>query len=195
MTKYREIIRLAQPILQLSQEKINKKPEVLSVYDFHVVDIESVKQKPLSSNNNKIYNEPILNEVKNNDMKIKMKTDDILNNSNFVNNNNVNQSPFVKLSLERDDITRAKNEIINNQQTYNNYVNEKKYNETPVNNKPTVQNSGSNEIEELTMKTRNLMNSMKIVEKKVEVFTKVIYIYEDGSTREVSDTQTHTFNY
>lgn len=167
-------------------------------FAFDFTPINETKQKQntnYTTPNNKIYNEPILNEVKNNDMKIKMKTEDILNNSNFVNNNNVNQSPFVKLSLERDDITRAKNEVINNQQNYNNYVNEKKYNETPVNNKPTVQNSGSNEIEELTMKTRNLMNSMKIVEKKVEVFTKVIYIYEDGSTREVSDTQTHTFNY
>ena len=164
-------------------------------FDFTPINETKKQTTNYTTPNNKIYNEPILNEVKNNDMKIKMKTDDILNNSNFVNNNNVNQSPFVKLSLERDDITRAKNEIINNQQTYNNYVNEKKYNETPVNNKPTVQNSGSNEIEELTMKTRNLMNSMKIVEKKVEGFTKVIYIYEDGSTREVSDTQTHTFNY
>lgn len=33
----------AENIHQLSQEKINKKPEGLSVYDFHVVDIESVK--------------------------------------------------------------------------------------------------------------------------------------------------------
>ena len=33
----------AEDVTQLSQEKINKKPEGLSVYDFHVVDIESVK--------------------------------------------------------------------------------------------------------------------------------------------------------
>lgn len=33
----------AEGIPVLSQEKINKKPEGLSVYDFHVVDIESVK--------------------------------------------------------------------------------------------------------------------------------------------------------
>lgn len=32
-----------EDVPQLSQEKINKKPEGLSVYDFHVVDIESVK--------------------------------------------------------------------------------------------------------------------------------------------------------
>ena len=36
---------------------------------------------------------------------------------------------------------------------------------------------------------------MKIIEKKVEVFTKVIYIYEDNSRREVTDAQTHTFKY
>lgn len=33
----------AEDVPLLSQEKINKKPEGLSVYDFHVVDIESVK--------------------------------------------------------------------------------------------------------------------------------------------------------
>ena len=33
----------AENVPLLSQEKINKKPEGLSVYDFHVVDIESVK--------------------------------------------------------------------------------------------------------------------------------------------------------
>ena len=32
----------AEDVPQLSQEKINKKPEGLSVYDFHVVDINSV---------------------------------------------------------------------------------------------------------------------------------------------------------
>ena len=50
-------LEFAEDVPQLSQDKINKKPEGLSVYDFHVVDIESVKLKPLSSNNNKIYND------------------------------------------------------------------------------------------------------------------------------------------
>lgn len=34
----------AEDVPQLSQEKINKKPEGLSVYDFHVVDIGNIKE-------------------------------------------------------------------------------------------------------------------------------------------------------
>lgn len=36
-------LELAEDVPAISQEKINKKPDGLSVYDFHVVDIESVK--------------------------------------------------------------------------------------------------------------------------------------------------------
>ena len=50
-----------------------------------------------------------------------------------------------------------------------------------------------NEIEELTNRTKNIMNGMRVKEKKVEIVTKIIYTYEDGSTKEVVQTQKHSF--
>ena len=42
---------------------------------------------------------------------------------------------------------------------------------------------------------KTVMQNLKVVEKKVEIVTKIIYVYEDGSTREVSETQNHVFKY
>ena len=39
----------------------------------------------------------------------------------------------------------------------------------------------------------NLMNNLKIVSKKVEINTKITYTYEDGSTKVVTQTETHEF--
>jgi len=39
----------------------------------------------------------------------------------------------------------------------------------------------------------NVMNNLKIVNKKVEIITKVTYTYEDGSTKVVTQTESHDF--
>ena len=115
------------------------------------------------------------------EMNINMKKEDMMNNSNYANQNNPNnQSPLVKLSLENDDF---KNKEMINQQLVSNV--------NPVVNQ---NNQGPvNEIEQLTRDTQNILSNLKIVNKKVEIVTKVTYTYEDGSTKVVTQNETHEF--
>ena len=115
------------------------------------------------------------------EMNINMKKEDMMNNSNYVNQNNPNnQSPLVKLSLENDDF---KNKEMINQQLVSNV--------NPVVNQ---NNQGPvNEIEQLTRDTHNILSNLKVVNKKVEIVTKVTYTYEDGSTKVVTQNETHEF--
>ena len=117
----------------------------------------------------------------NNEVKINMNKEDMMNNSNYANQNNPNnQSPLVKLSLENDDF---KSKELLNQQLVSNA--------NPV---PVTQTIGqSNEINQIIVDTTNLMNNMKVVNKKVEIMTKVTYTYEDGSTRVVTQNESHEF--
>ncbi len=39
----------------------------------------------------------------------------------------------------------------------------------------------------------NLMNNLKVVSRKVEIVTKITYTYEDGSTKVVTQNETHNF--
>jgi hypothetical protein len=115
------------------------------------------------------------------EMNINMKKEDMMNNSNYANQNNPNnQSPLVKLSLENDDF---KNKEMINQQLVSN-----------VNPAVNQNNQGAvNEIEQLTRDTQNILSNLKIVNKKVEIVTKVTYTYEDGSTKVVTQNETHEF--
>ena len=115
------------------------------------------------------------------EMNINMKKEDMMNNSNYANQNNPNnQSPLVKLSLENDDF---KNKEMINQQLVSNV------------NPAVNQNSQGavNEIEQLTRDTQNILSNLKIINKKVEIVTKVTYTYEDGSTKVVTQNETHEF--
>ena len=115
------------------------------------------------------------------EMNINMKKEDMMNNSNYVNQNNPNnQSPLVKLSLENDDF---KNKEMVNQQLVSN-----------VNPAVNQNKQGAvNEIEQLTRDTQNILSNLRIVNKKVEIVTKVTYTYEDGSTKVVTQNETHEF--
>ena len=125
---------------------------------------------------------PISNKVKPKNNKIT----NITNNEPIVNKSN--QTPLVKLSLEPEMISRVKKDstpnYINNKQTF-----------TQEERIIPKSNANNNDFENLTQKIKQKISNMKIIEKKVEVFTKVIYIYEDNSRREVTDAQTHTFKY
>ena len=115
----------------------------------------------------------------NNEVKINMNKEDMMNNSNYANQNNPNnQSPLVKLSLENDDF---KSKELLNQQLVSNA-------------NPVTQTVGqSNEINQIIVDTTNLMSNMKVISKKVEIVTKVTYTYEDGSTRVVTQNESHEF--
>ena len=116
-----------------------------------------------------------------NEMKINMNKEDMMNNSNFANQNNPNnQSPLVKLSLENDDL---KSKELLNQQLISNA------------NPAVIQNNqgGNNELEQLAIDTTNILQNLKVRSKKVEIITKVTYTYEDGSTKVVTQNESHEF--
>ena len=149
-----------------------------------------------NADSNNVPNDMNNNAMDNNNMgiKINMDKENMMNNSNFANNNanNVNnaknpnnQSPLVKLSLEKDDL---KNNLGNQDLL-------------PVNtniNLPQKQNAdvipeNLNDIDKTVFDTMDAMNNLRIVSKKVEITTKVTFTYEDGSTRNMTQFQTHEY--
>jgi hypothetical protein len=119
-----------------------------------------------------------------NEVNINMKREDMMNNSNFANQNNQNnpnnQSPLVKLSLENDDF---KNKELLNQQLVSN----------PNPGVMPVNQGGNNDLDQLVRDTTNLIQNLKVISKKVEIITKVTYTYEDGSTKVVTQNESHEF--
>ena len=107
------------------------------------------------------------------------------NNMNNEENNNanvnqaVNHSPYVKLSLENDDM---KNFQAMDEETRRRMLME--------NNNGT----GASEIDQLTQQVKSINAGKKVVKKTVEITTKVTYTYEDGSKKEVNEIKTHIFN-
>ena len=108
------------------------------------------------------------------------------NNMNNEENNNanvnqaVNHSPYVKLSLENDDY---KNFQAMDEETKRRMMMENNNNGT-----------GASEIDQLTQQVKSINAGKKVVNKTVEITTKVTYTYEDGSKKEVNEIKTHIFN-
>ena len=119
------------------------------------------------------------------DIDIKMNRDDMMNNSNMVtkggDKNPNNQSPVVKLSLENDDLKNNNLNLVSNTGNIN-----------PM-NQPQPQIKAGDEIGQLMLDTISAVNNLKIVKKKVEIVTKVTYTYEDGSTKVVTQNESHDF--
>ena len=63
-------------------------------------------------------------------------------------------------------------------------------NVNPINQ---VNKGGNNQLDQLVLDTTNIIQNLKVVSKKVEIFTKVTYTYEDGSTKVVTQNETHEF--
>ena len=120
----------------------------------------------------------------NNRKKMNMNQNDNIKNKNIDNNQAVNNSPYVKLSLDNDD--------------YKNYQamdEEAKRREMMGNNTGFQNNLGGNEIDQITTQVKNINANKKIVKKEVEITTKITYTYEDGSTKEINEIKKHNFNY
>ena len=116
------------------------------------------------------------------EMQVKMNKEDMMNNSDFANQNNPNnQSPLVKLSLENDDF---KNKELLNQQLVSNAI-----------NPAVIQNNQgvNNDLDQIIKETTNIINNLKVKSKKVEIITKITYTYEDGSTKVVTQNESHEF--
>ena len=132
-----------------------------------------------------------------NEMNINMKREDMMNNSNFANQNNQNnlnnqnnpniqnvqnrannQSPILYMP-ENDDF---KNKELLNQQIASN-----------VNPGAIQGNKINNDLDQLVIDTTNIIQNLKVISKKVEIITKITYTYEDGSTKVVTQNETHEF--
>ncbi len=111
-----------------------------------------------------------------NDMKVNMNKNDMMNNPNYANQNvQNNQPPLVQLPPQ--------NNAIKNQQLIS------------AVNPPVIQQNqeGGNEIDQIVSQTMNKIQNLKVKSKKVEIITKVTYTYEDGSTKVVTQNETHEF--
>ena len=149
--------------------------------------------QPLNAGRNNVNTGMEDNRNRDRDIDIKMNREDMMNNSNMVtkggDKNPNNQSPVVKLSLENDDLINNNMNLMANAQKTNqiNPINQ-------MNQPQQLQAKGGDEIGQLMMETINTVNSLKIVKKKVEIITKVTYTYEDGSTKVVTQNESHEFN-
>ena len=124
-----------------------------------------------------------------NEMNINMKREDMMNNSNFANQNNQNiqnnqnkpneQPPLLNLPSTNDEV---KNKEILNQQIV-----------PSVNPGIIPDNKVNNDIDQLVLDTTNIIQNLKIINKKVEIITKVTYTFDDGSTKVVTQNETHEF--
>ena len=134
-----------------------------------------------------------------NEVNINMKREDMMNNSNFANQNIQNnqnnqntqnnqnnqnipnkQPPLAELPLENDDF---KNKELNQQLVSNNNPNNAQIN----------QGGNNNDIDQIIIDTTDALKNMKVLSKKVEIITKVTYTYEDGSTKVVTQNEVHEF--
>ena len=75
---------------------------------------------------------------------------------------------------------------------YDKNVNQNKNENFEEEEKPNDFN-GVNEIDKLTHDTMNIINNLKVVNKKVEISTKITYTFEDGSTKVVTQNESHEF--
>ncbi len=134
----------------------------------------------------------------NNNMNMNNKQNMNMNNNNMnqneVNRNNdmnanqaVNQSPYVKLSLDNDDY---KNFQAMDEEAKRRVMMENNNAGMPQNNNM----GGGSEIDQLTQQVKVMNANKKILKKTVEITTKITYTYEDGSTKEVNEVKTHVFN-
>jgi hypothetical protein len=156
--------------------------------------VNNVNQHNRSFNNNDVNNNPVVNLNLNE------------NNNNFNNNSyggNYNKmeksSPYVKLSLDNDDFKNFKglNEEVK-QKLIDEYSGKKNINNNNNNMNNNVNNMNNNfeiddEINNLTNEVKNINSQKKIVSKKVEIVTKILYTYEDGSTKLTEEKITHNF--
>ena len=132
-----------------------------------------------------------------NEVNINMKREDMMNNSNFANQNIQNnqnnqntqnnqnipnkQPPLAELPLENDDF--KKKEL--NQQLVSNI--------NPNIGQINQGGSNNNDIDQIIIDTTDVLKNIKVLSKKVEIITKVTYTYEDGSTKVVTQNEVHEF--
>ena len=122
-----------------------------------------------------------INQNINNNMNINQN----LRNNDINANNQANNRAYVKLSTENDDF-----------KNYKAMEEEAKRREMMENNNQEMaqnNNLGGNEIDQVIQQVQVINANKKILKKEVEITTKIIYTYEDGSTKEINEVKKHVF--
>ena len=61
-------------------------------------------------------------------------------------------------------------------------------------NQQLIQQKPKDEIGQVINDTINTLSNTKVIKKKVEIITTITYTYEDGSTKVITQNQSHEFN-
>ena len=140
------------------------------------------EEENINDNNANIENNNNIDNDKDNNMKIKTIKDDRMNEpNNAKNSKNPNNLENEELKNNIDS-----QKIITNNQNQN--IPQNQNEEIVIPNGNTL-----NDIDKTIFDTLNKMNNLRIVSKKVEITTKVTFTYEDGSTRNTTQFQTHEY--
>jgi hypothetical protein len=180
-------------IINLNNNLKNRSIEYFECLNFINNKIENYfnnnNNKENSNNNSKILENKNKKNYNNNSFNLDENNN---NNNNYVENyNNEKSSPFVKLSLDKDDLKNYKGlDEKMKQKLIDEYSGKKNINNINNNNKNSEM---EDEINNLTNEVKNLNFQKKIVSKKVEITTKILYTFEDGSTKQIEEKITHNF--
>lgn len=117
------------------------------------------------NNSNNIYDDTFGNRNPKNYPSLSNNIKDNIKTQANTNSLNNFQSPLVRLSLDKEELK--------NEQKSTSDINA--------------------DVENLTEIVKNLNTQKRIVSKQVEITTKIVYTFEDGSTKEVVEKQNHTF--
>ena len=140
------------------------------------------EEENINDNNANIENNNNIDNDKDNNMKIKTIKDDRMNEpNNAKNSKNPNNLENEELKNNIDS-----QKIITNNQNQN--IPQNQNEEIVIPNGNTL-----NDIDKTIFDTLNKMNNLRIISKKVEITTKVTFTYEDGSTRNTTQFQTHEY--
>ena len=143
-----------------------------------------------NANTNKNSNMNNMDNMNNMNNNINQNQNEVNRNNDMNANQAVNHSPYVKLSLDNDDYK--------NFQAMDEEAKRRGMMDNNNNNAGMLQNNnnsiGGNEIDQLTQQVKVINANKKIIKKTVEITTKITYTYEDGSTKEVNEVKTHSFN-
>jgi uncharacterized protein YkwD len=133
-------------------------------YNVNVISSNNNPYEDTFGNRNVKNANPIVNNLGVNNANSNPLKENIKTQANTNSLNNY-QSPLVRLSLDKDEFKNVQK----------------------------AQEDVTGEIDNLTEMVKQINSGKRVVSKNVEVTTKIVYTFEDGSTKEVVEKQNHTF--
>lgn len=172
----------------------NKDNKNVSMFNEPVVNLNLCETLEGTNNRTQIYNNNYdfnyNNRMPNNNMMNNNMNNNPMINNNMNNNVNMNQSPVVKLSLDNDNF---KNNLKDLNDNFNAPQKQSNFNQ---NANANIRN-GANDNDQFETMRNNVFSAIagrKVVKKEVTITTKIVSIYDDGSTKTEEEVKKHTFN-